>query len=124
MPPSTVQVAACWSGYVDPSGMANAEPRSPNTFVDCTIGGIDPRKDTSSLECPEDDWIEPSDASRLVADGDDKASATAVHGTQHYPTTVTVYACTVWRPPMAGVLFVPSEVTLQAVVTEVLQRQQ
>ena len=54
------------------------------------------------------------------ADGDDKASdiAAAIGTNQNYPTTVTVYTCFKWRPPMAGFLFIPSEITLRAVITE------
>ena len=37
---------------------------------------------------------------------------------------MTAYACTVWRPPLAGFLLIPSEVTLRAVITEPIQRQQ
>ena len=42
----------------------------------------------------------------------------------HVPTTVTVYTCFVWTPPMAGFVFIPNQVTLRAVITEALQRQQ
>jgi hypothetical protein len=37
---------------------------------------------------------------------------------------VTVYACTIWNPPMAGFLLIPDQVTLRAVVTEPIERQQ
>jgi hypothetical protein len=37
---------------------------------------------------------------------------------------VTVMACAVWRPPLAGFLLIPETVTLRAVVTEPLERQQ
>jgi hypothetical protein len=37
---------------------------------------------------------------------------------------VTVFVCYNWIPPMSGFLFVPSSVTLRAVVTEAMQRQQ
>jgi hypothetical protein len=37
---------------------------------------------------------------------------------------VTAYACYVWQPPMAGFLLLPNQVTLRAVVTEAIQRQQ
>ena len=52
----------------------------------------------------------------------------------HFPTTVTVYTCFNWKPPFAGAGFqvpwgtwsigMPATIKLQAVVTEVLQRQQ
>jgi hypothetical protein len=37
---------------------------------------------------------------------------------------VTVFVCYNWQPPMAGLLFIPSTVTLRAVITEAIQRQQ
>jgi hypothetical protein len=37
---------------------------------------------------------------------------------------VTVYACFRWSPPLAGLLLIPSQVTMRAVITEVIQRQQ
>jgi len=35
-----------------------------------------------------------------------------------------VYACFIWRPPLAGVLMIPSQVTMKAVISEVIHRQQ
>jgi hypothetical protein len=62
------------------------------------------------------------------ADGDDTASAVAAavgNGANvPYATTVTVYSCFKWTPPLAGFVLIPSQITLRAVVTEVLQRQQ
>ena len=40
-----------------------------------------------------------------------------------YPTTVTVYTCQ-WKPPMAGFVIIPNTITIRAVVTESMQRQQ
>jgi len=112
--PGAVQITACWSGFVDPSGNHDALPNAPNTFMDCRIGGIDPNKDMASLSCP---------APAPVL-GDDKASDTAFANGIHYQTTVTVYGCFQWSPPMAGFVLIPSQVTMRAVVTEALQRQQ
>jgi hypothetical protein len=36
---------------------------------------------------------------------------------------VTVYACYVWQPPLAGFLLLPDSVTLRAVITEPLEYQ-
>jgi hypothetical protein len=118
---SRVHVTACWSGYVDPSGNHDALPQPPNVFTGCTIGGIDPRQDAGSLACPP-----PVPAHAVVNDasGDDKASSLAFANGVHYPTTITVYACYRWTPPMSGFLFVPSEFVMRAVVTEAMQRQQ
>ena len=37
---------------------------------------------------------------------------------------VTAYACMQWSPPLAGFLLIPSSITMQAVITEVIHRQQ
>ena len=120
-PSTNVKLSACWSGFVDPSGNHDALPQAPNVFTGCTIGGIDPRDDGGSLPCPP-----PAPAQALVNDasGDDKASSTAFANGVHYPTTITVYACMRWTPPMSGFLFVPSEFIMRAVITEAMQRQQ
>jgi Flp pilus assembly protein TadG len=131
MNPQSVSVVACWSGYVDPANNYDALPNDPaNSFVDCTMRAsaagpaLNPKTNTSSLPCPA--TTVGSSTSPPKADGDDKASgiAAAVAANQPYPTTVTVYTCFVWSPPMAGLVFIPSQITLRAVVTEALQRQQ
>ena len=118
---SQVYLSACWSGFVDPAGNHDALPQYPNVFTGCTIGGIDPRTDADALACPP-----PIAAQAGVNDasGDDKASSTAYANGVHYPTTVTVYACFRWTPPMSGFLFVPAQFTMRAVVTESMERQQ
>lgn len=125
MAPNQVSLAACWSGYVDPSNNYDALPATPNVFTDCTINRINPKTDPSSLACPAAQTI-PSALIPNKADGDDKASdlAAATGVNRQYPTTVTVYTCFVWTPPMAGFVFIPSQITIRAVVTEALQRQQ
>lgn len=122
MASNAVAIAACWSGYVDPSGNANALPTTPNTWTDCTIGGMNPKTSPNSITCPAPSTIPGS--TNLKADGDDKSSSLAYYNGTHYPTTVTVFACYVWTPPMSGFLFVPQTITLRAVVTEEMQRQQ
>jgi hypothetical protein len=109
-------------------------------FTDCTIGGINPQTDPSLLACPAPVTTPGANPDReaALADGDDKASALAVVGGStgadtHYPTTVTVYACFNWKPPLSGVGFkvpwgdwslgMPQTIPLRAVVTEALQRQ-
>jgi hypothetical protein len=121
MAPDLVRVSACWSGHVSPTGEPDALPEPPNTFTPCRIGGLDPASQLSSMPCPPPAKVVSgtSDAS-----GDDKASSLAFANGRHYQTSVTLYACFDWRPPMAGFLLVPQQITLRAVVTEVLQRQQ
>jgi hypothetical protein len=122
MPANAVSVAACWSGYVDSNTNANALPAPPNTWTDCTIGRVNPRTDPGGLSCPAASTIPGS--TTLKADGDDKSSSLAYYNGTHFPTTVTVYACYRWTPPMSGLLFIPQTVTLRAVITEEMQRQQ
>jgi hypothetical protein len=121
MAPNQVSVYACWSGFVDPLNNPDAPPMPPNTFVDCTIGGINPQLDSASLSCPPPASVVSATGH---ADGDDKASAIAFGSGLHFPTTVTVYTCFTWNPPMGGIGILPSQITLRAVVTEAMQRQQ
>jgi hypothetical protein len=110
-------------------------------FTDCTIGGVDPQTDPSALACPAPVTTPSADPNRetAVADGDDKASDVAVvagstGSDTHYPTTVTVYTCFNWHPPFSGVrigvpwgtwsIGMPDTITIRAVATEALQRQQ
>jgi len=125
MAPNQVSLAACWSGYVDASNNFDALPAAPNVFTDCTMNRINPRTDPSSLACPAPQTLG-SALNPKKADGDDKASdlSAATAANQQYPTTVTVYTCFVWTPPMAGFVFIPNQITIRAVVTEALQRQQ
>lgn len=111
---SKVIVNACWSGYIPPGSVgqqADFPPvdasGSPNSFAQCTIDGFDPTTSAGSLDC----------RSRMTTATDDRASDKP--GNQ-----VTVYVCFRWSPPMAGLLMMPSQVTIRAVLTEVIQRQQ
>jgi len=133
MPANQVSLAACWSGLVDESvipATADNLPSNPSArYADCTMSRINPRTAEASLPCPAPATVPsayPMNDAR--PDGDDKASSIAAGvGTgakQQYPTTVTVYTCFIWTPPMSGFLFIPSQITLRAVITEGLQRQQ
>lgn len=114
--PASLMINACWSGYVPAGSLPGTLADSPaidpatgaaNTFVQCTIGGVDPIADATALGC----------APGLTSSADDPAS-------DQPNNRVTAYACLVWRPPMAGFLMIPSQVTMRGVVTEVVQRQQ
>jgi hypothetical protein len=124
MSPAGVSIAACWSGYVEPPPIGNADalPVWPNVMTNCTIGNVDPRTDPNGLLCPATATIPPTGPYK--ADRDDKASSLAYANSQAYPTTITVYACYLWTPPMSGFLFIPQTITLRAVITEAMQRQQ
>jgi hypothetical protein len=133
MAPAQVSVSACWSGYIDPATLQRDQAASTPgmSFADCTIGGINPRTEPSGLACPAPITTASTDPNRetATADGDDKASSIAVvagstGSDTHFPTTVTVYACFNWTPPMAGFVLIPAQIPLRAVITEVMQRQQ
>jgi len=119
---SQVRVSACWSGYVDANTNADALPIPPNQFTECTIGGVNPRANPNGISCPPPETLGGSTSSK--ADGDDKASALAYANGVAYPTTITVFVCYNWAPPLSGFLFVPTTITLRAVITEAMQRQQ
>jgi hypothetical protein len=123
---ASVRINACWSGYVSHSipttGFASYAPPFPqadspavdtsvsppeaNQFIQCTIDRIDPVANSPALGCRD----------RMTTAADDPASD--LPGNQ-----VTVYACYDWRPPLSGFLFVPAQVTLRSVITEVIQSQ-
>jgi TadE-like protein len=118
---SGLHIAACWSGYWDEPRAVNpnaydAAPSkpdgTPNEFIDCEIGGIDPRTDTGSISCP----------APLTSASDDTASSLA-HSAVPTANQVTVYACYVWTPPFLGEILGTS-ITLRGVSTEALQHQQ
>jgi hypothetical protein len=128
MAPNQVSLTACWSGYTDSGSPPNADVIPTElgaTFTDCTIQGADPQTNPGALSCPAPATLDsPSGVDGGKADGDDKASALSYANSIHYPTTITVYTCFNWAPPMAGFIFIPQQITLRAVITEVLQRQQ
>lgn len=130
MAPTQVSLTACWSGLVDGNVPPNADvlPGTPgSTFRQCTMGRIDPSTNPNGLPCPTPATIGSAyGISGGKADGDDSASSIAatVSNNTHYPTTVTVYTCFNWTPPMSGFIFIPAQITLKAIATESLQRQQ
>jgi hypothetical protein len=129
LPSADVHFSACWSGYWTKDGTGawadfDAPPPGdsvvPTYFRGCTIGGVDPRTgldaisgDAVSLPCPPP----------LTGSTDDTASdLSSSAGTS--ANEVTVYACYQWRPPMAGFLLIPEEITLRAIVSQAMQYQQ
>jgi hypothetical protein len=124
MPRADLMVAACWSGYRKDtaSGAIDAPPPGDYTaigigpitsvFVQCSIDGQDPTANPGAIGC----------ANGLPTV--DQASSMSDSVSNPIANTVTVYACYVWRPPMAGFLLIPTEVTLRGVITEAMQRQQ
>lgn len=132
----SVRVAACWSGYqeIDPAtgvpdpNKYDAPPPRPSpgydvigvvssALVPCTMDNdpsVDPAVDPSSIEC---------DAT-LPSTTTDTASSISEAPGRIVANRVTVLTCYVWKPPLAGFLLIPSEVTLRGVVTEPIERQQ
>jgi hypothetical protein len=107
--PNQVKVSACWSGYTDGAGGYDRPPAdpagNPYTFERCTYARVE--NDPSSLNCP----------APATTTADDK-------GSDKPGNQVSVYACYIWRPPMAGFLMIPNQVVMRAVITEVVHKQQ
>ena len=143
--PTSVQVSACWSGYVDSTGAYDApavDPATnlPNQFLGCTMRtadgtAVDPRTQTGQLPCPPRPTAD-SAFNPPRTDGDDKASNLAV-STGDNANQVTVYTCAMWYPPLGGlgiptpcpggwctIEIIPSAIPIRAVITEALQHQQ
>ena len=126
-----VQLAACWSGYrvpgtegtalgfdhkppgvYDIGGVTTTVTAAESTFVQCSIDGRDPTVEGAAIGC------------RAGLPTTDQASAISEAPGRPVANTVTAYACYVWRPPLSGFLLIPSTVTLRAVITEAIERQQ
>jgi len=123
---SAVNIAACWSGWVEVgSGNYDARPAlgppgyddiGPvnSTFEQCTIDGADPTSNPGDISC----------TSGLASTTVDTASDLSEGQGRIVANTVTAYACYQWTPPLAGFLLIPQTVTLRAVITEPIERQQ
>ena len=124
---SAVNIAACWSGYRikdgfgNPTGSFDAPPPGAYDFgtIDsgwaaCTIDGADPSQDPAAIGCN----------AFLAATTIDQASSLSEGAGRVLANVVTAYACYEWAPPMAGFLLIPDTVTLRAVVSEPIERQQ
>lgn len=129
--PAHVKIAACWSGYRYNDGSGNytgawdAPPplAAPgyevigavdSAWAQCTIDGADPTTDPTMIDCRDG----------LAATTLDQASSLSEGPGRIVANVVTAYACYVWTPPLAGFLLIPETVTLRAVISEPIQRQQ
>jgi len=116
---ANVNFSACWSGYrtatqydAKPPGTYGSQVVS-STWAQCTIGGADPTTSPGSIGCANN--LATADTASDVSDNNtDRVVA----------NRVTVYACYVWAPPMAGFLLIPNSITFRAVISEPIQRQQ
>lgn len=130
-----VNFAACWSGYRGAGGIGGYDARpsniypdgdyTENKFVPCRIDGLNPTTDSDQIRC----------APKLPVL--DQASDISEGPGRIVGTTVTVFACYEWRPPLGGVSIpvpcpngwcsieiIPSVITQRAVITEPMERQQ
>lgn len=119
MDPGAIHINACWAGYRPYGSSTSTNADFPafeddgsggviaNEFIPCTIDGRNPVTNLQDLGC----------RARMTTLADDPASDVP-------DNQVTVYACFVWRPPLAGVLVIPSQITMKAVISEVIHRQQ
>jgi hypothetical protein len=128
LPAANVHISSCWSGYRAGGGTGSWDAAPPgtydfggtpvtfsatdNVFMQCTIDGVDPTTSSDAIDC----------AAGLSTG--DQASAISEATGRPVANTVTAYACYVWRPPLAGFLLLPDQVTLRGVITEAIQRQQ
>lgn len=141
--PASVQFTACWSGYqeVDGNGQPNdaaydalpvalGSAGTPNVFVQCTVrsnngGTLEDINPTTGIRPATGlaTEIHCTSPMPLTTYANDEASdmSASYGGTAN---AVTVLACLVWQPPLAGFLLIPNTVTFRAVITETLQYQQ
>lgn len=127
--PSAILITACWSGYVQygstppdgidapPPGLYHIVPDQPpvqitSSWMPCWIDGVDPSASSESIDCAP--GLARVDTASNASEGQGAIVA----------NQVTVHACTVWSPPLAGFILIPDQVTLRAVVTEPIERQQ
>lgn len=120
--PASVMLSACWSGYrtstqydAPPPGtyLINGITTSvPSTWAQCTIGGQDPASNSTGIPCQS--GLPTVDTASDLSEGQGRIVA----------NRVTAYACMAWSPPLAGFLLIPETVTLRAVISEPIQRQQ
>jgi hypothetical protein len=120
--PANMIISACWSGWVW-NGVPDAPP--PGNYAlplgtvnsvwpqpQCTIDGVDPTVDPSLIDCVP--GLATVDTASNLSEGPGRVVA----------NRVTAYACMKWSPPMAGFLLIPDTVTLRAVISEPIKRQQ
>ena len=119
-----VLVRACWSGYRETATASYDAPPPGDytissstvtyitTYAQCHIDGQDPTTDPGSIRC-----IPGMSTTDQASNMSEKEGVLVGN-------RVTAYACYEWRPPLSGFLIIPSTVTLQAVITEPLERQQ
>ena len=111
---SAVYFAACWSGYRTPGNYDTPPPdfEPASEWAQCSIDGANPTTNASDIGCAA--GLATEDTASSISEGQGRVVA----------NRVTAYACYQWQPPMAGFLLIPQTVTLRAVISEPIQRQQ
>lgn len=133
--PSSVNIAACWSGYVtstqyDAPAPDSVDPPVASSWAQCMFRASDAVTLVDPTHQPR--ACNPGEtASDCVPCTSSMANATVDTGSdisegagRNVANTVTAYACYAWSPPLAGFLLIPKVITLQAVITEPMERQQ
>jgi hypothetical protein len=118
--PANMIISACWSGWVwngNPDAPPPGDYAPPlntvsSSWSPCTIDGADPTVDPGAIDCAP--GLTTFDTASNLSEGPGRVVA----------NRVTAYACMKWSPPMAGFLLIPETVTLRAVISEPLKRQQ
>lgn len=120
--PANVMISACWSGYrtatqydAPPTGtyLINGNPTAVvSSWAQCTINGQNPTTNSNAIPCQA--GLPTVDTASDMSEGQGRIVA----------NRVTAYSCMAWSPPLAGFLLIPETVTLRAVISEPVQRQQ
>jgi len=123
---NAVQVALCWSGYRN--GAATGAFDAPPNGVTIDIGGVPYTYTTVWAQCHIDGHDPTTNPEAIGCSAgmatEDQASSMSEGPGVIVGNRVTAYACYLWTPPLAGFLLIPQQVTLRAVITEAIQRQQ
>lgn len=122
---ANVVFSACWAGYQPKNSALNVTKDAPppgnyappvglqdTEWRPCTIGGVDPTVNSNAIGCAA--GLPTFDTASSLSEGPGRIVA----------NRVSAYACMKWSPPMAGFLLIPQTVTLRAVISEPIQRQQ
>jgi type II secretory pathway pseudopilin PulG len=127
MDPNGVHIAACWSGYRNDDATSPAFDAPPDE-VTVDIGGTPYTYQTHWAQCTIDNQDPTTNPDAIgCAAGlptHDEASSMSEGPGVIVGNRITAYTCFVWNPPLAGFLLIPEQVTLRAVITEPIQRQQ
>lgn len=132
---SNVHIGACWSGYVTASQYDAPPPDSQSppvasSWAQCHFIAsdgtslVDPTNNPRACR-PGETASDCIPCVSTIADyGADTGSDISEGPGRVVANTVTAYACYVWQPPLAGFLLIPNTITLHAVITEPMERQQ